>query len=231
MAKQISYKVQDQWVADQVPAPFEFDYCGTMISVNPALSMEQRRDFCSIVWQLVYSGEFRPYLKDFAIKLAGLSIYTNLKIDLADVGRAYLLAQYTELHTALVNKLVEHKCGSDYLSLEKAALEYVAFKAQEIQTINSMLMSNAQKSRIDILVESVLQNLDTALTKFAADNADISTKEIIDALGTAKVLNDEDKLVSNILDFRFKDKEGQSDDRPREESPGAPEHGGGQEEN
>lgn len=222
--QKIGFGVQDKIIKEQVPAPFTFNFDTKdetiAIDVNPVLSFQSRKDFCDIVWSMFYSdGEYRTFLLAPAIRIASLYVYTNFKINLEDVQRTYLLTQYSDLHTALVNELVKHGCGADYNELEEAAEEYVSLKTQEAQTINAAIMANAHRSQLDILVESVLENLNSVLTKFAADNADVSAKELIGAFNAAKELNDQDSLVGKVLNFRFP-KDGVDNDRSGKEGNG-----------
>lgn len=228
--KNLSLGKQAEIVKATIPQPYTIEFQGEAIEINPVLGLNQKKDFTEIVWSLYYNADkdgnfdFRPYTFDFAIRLATIYCYTNVKIDLAqDVEKYYLLAQYSGLYEAVIDQF-SGAIERDYKTLRDASKEYVDRKCNELLNIQAF----TAKSQIDMLIEELLAKASILLDAFRDENGDVSAKEILAAVGSVKELADQDKLVSKILDFRFAGKDGEEkQDEHGAETTGVSELGGG----
>lgn len=201
--KKLSVKVFDDICKADVPQLALANYsCGDYditVEINPVLSMAEKQEFIEAVWAIYYAPDkdgnwdFRTYALEPAIRLLTLYFHCpNLKIDLSkDLGEYYNFL----INTGFYEELCKRLPGQEQLVRELN--EYIERKVREQENA----MAFAAKSQLDSLLETVLTKLATALDKVAADGVDI--KDLIAAIGTAKELGEQDKLVSKILDYRF----------------------------
>jgi len=227
--KKLSLGKQAEIVKATIPQPYTIEFQGETIEINPVLGLNQKKDFTEIVWSLYYNADkdgnydFRPYTFDFAIRLATLYCYTNVRVDLPiDAEKYYLLAQYSGLYEAVFNSFKD-AIVIDHKSLVDAAKEYVDRKCNELSEINAF----AAKSQIDVLIEDVLSKASVLLDSFRDENGKVSLQEILAVVGNVKELADQDKLVGNILNFRDSQKDGEmTEDEHRTEVTGVSGLGG-----
>ena len=228
--KKLSLSKQAEIVKATIPQPYTIEFQGETIEINPVLGLNQKKDFVEIAWSLYYNADkdgnydYRPYTFDFAIRLATIYSYTNVKIDFnQDIEKYYLLAQYSGLYEAILNSFSD-MCERDHQSLINAAKEYVDRKCKEIDSARAF----AAKNQIDILLESVLTKASVVLDIFKDENGKANIKDILSAVGDVRKLADQDELVDKVLNFREKQEGGDTkEDEHRTETSGVPEFGGG----
>lgn len=221
--KKLSLGKQAELVKSTVPQLYTIEFEDETIEVNPVLGLNQKKDFTSIAWILYYNADkdgnydFRPYTFDFAIRLATIYCYTNVKIDFEqDVEKYYLLAQYSGLYEAVLESF-SPAIVMDHKALVDATKEYIDRKCDEL--------NNVAKSQIDILLETVLAKASVMLDGFKDENGKVNIKDVFAAVSDVKKLADQDELVGKILNFRD-GKEG-DDNEHRAETAGVSELGSG----
>lgn len=218
MAK-VGYKLQDAILHEHGYKPFSFNYdlkdFTITIDVKPNLTMVQKKEFVDIVASMCIVGdEYIPSNFETAVKIAAFYTFTNIKIDLDKIDRTYELADTSPLYDELVVAMNGRSCLHLLDNLIKAARDYIEWKKQE-------LLASKHKHTIDTLLEELLEKANVALDKFVGENSDLPAKDLLQALANAKSLNDEGKLVGQILNFRS-DKETDKDDRSGKEGTGTP---------
>ena len=181
------------------------------------------------MWSLYYNADkdgnydFRPYTFGFAVRLATIYCYTNVKIDFAqDVEKYYPLAQYSGLYEAIVESF-DSTIARDHKTLMESTEKYIDRKCAELANIDAF----TAKSQIDLLIESVLTKASVLLDGFRDENGKVDIKEVFAAVSDVKKLADQDTLVGKILNFRDKQEGGDNKDEHRAETTGVSELGGG----
>lgn len=227
--KKLSLGKQAEIVKATIPQPYTIEFEGETIEINPVLGLNQKKDFTEIVWSLYYNADkdgnydFRPYTSDFAIRLATIYCYTNVKIDFEqDVEKYYPLAQYSGLYEAIVESF-ESAIMRDHKSLIESTEKYVDRKCAELASIDAF----AAKSQIDLLIETVLTKASVLLDSFRDENGKVDIKEVFAAVSDIKKLASIDELVPGVLKFRYPEKDGNTKDEHRAEATGVSELGGG----
>ena len=227
--KKMSLGKQAEIVKATVPQPYTIEFEGETIEINPVLGLNQKKDFTEIVWSLYYNADkdgnydFRPYTFDFAVRLATIYCYTDVKIDFAqEIEKYYLLAQYSGLYEAIVESF-ESAIARDHKTLVESTEKYIDRKCAELANIDAF----TAKSQIDLLIESVLSKASVLLDGFRDENGKVDIKEVFAAVSDVKKLADQDQIVNKILDFRFPQKDGDKTDEHRAKATGVSELGGG----
>lgn len=231
--KTVNYKAQDALIAKCKPAKFSFEHKNDdltiEVEVDPFLTMQQKKTFVDIVYSMCFAGgDYLPSNFDTAVRVAALFTYTNLKIDFDNIYRIYTIADYCGLYDFLVRALGERGYEGGLRELELAGMEYVEWRKQESIATAAAAMSGAQKHAIDHLLESILAKLESALDNFMSENEGAKIEKVIDAIATMDKLQDEDRLVDNIIRHNF-GKEG-SVERGETSAAVLDEDGGGEEE-
>ena len=231
--KKLSLGKQSEIIKATIPQPYTIEFEGETIEINPVLGLNQKKDFTEIVWGLYYNADkdgnfdFRPYTFDFAVRLATIYCYTNVKIDFEqDVEKYYPLAQYSGLYE-VVTESFDRTITRDYKFLVDSTETYVDRKCVELSDIRAF----AAKSQIDALIESVLVKASDMLDSFKDENGKVDLGQILSAVRDVKKLADQDALVGKILNFRDKQEGGYTEDEHRTENTGIPPFSGGTSEN
>lgn len=204
--KKLSLGKQADIVKATIPQPYPIEFEGETIEINPVLALNQKQDFTEIVWSLYYSADkdgnfdFRPYTFDFAVRLATIYCYTNVKIDFKqDVEKYYSMAQYSGLYEA-VTESFDSTITRDHKSVVDSTEAYIDRKCDEMSNVRVF----AAKSQIDFLIETVLTKASVLLDSFKDESGKVNIQEVFAAVSDVKKLADQDTLVRKILNFRDK---------------------------
>lgn len=207
MSKNINFKKQDEWVAAKVSQPFTFEYEGETIEVNPVFSPEQCMRIGDEITAIVVGADrYYPELRTFAQRLSVVNaIVTNIKIDGDHIFRHWNWLMYTDFY----NKLWQ-ACSEDVRDYIRSLFDAAEEQIKHVLDIQ-------HKNAVDLLMETLLDKANQWMDKQISG---VNVESVLQAVQDLKELNQEDKLVPKILEFR--DRNGGDNETVRGEVSGIP---------